>query len=33
MKFIRAAKYTRQYYETNADILSELKITTVVKKI
>jgi hypothetical protein len=33
MKFIRTAKYTRQYYKTNEDILSELKITTVIKKI
>ena len=29
----RMAKYTRQEYKTNEDILSELKINPVVKKI
>jgi hypothetical protein len=29
----RMAKYTWQDYKTNEDILSELKINTVVKKI
>ena len=34
MKFMsRTAKYTWQDYETNEDILSELKINPVVKKI
>jgi len=34
IKFIRRmAKYTRQDYKTNEDILSELKINSVVKKI
>jgi len=34
MRFIRStAKYTRQDYKTNDDILSELKINPVVKKI
>jgi DNA polymerase I-like protein with 3'-5' exonuclease and polymerase domains len=34
MKFMRgAAKYTRQDYKTNADILSKLKINSVVNKI
>lgn len=32
MKFMRAAKYTRQDYRTNEDILSELRINPVVKK-
>jgi len=34
MKFMRiTAKYTWQDYETNEDILSELKINPVLKKI
>jgi hypothetical protein len=34
IKFIRrSAKYTCQNYKTNADILSELKINPVMKKI
>ena len=34
MKFMRGmAKYTWQDYKTNADILSKLKINSVVKKI
>jgi len=32
MEFMRAAKYTWQNYKTNEDILSELKIYSVVKK-
>ena len=34
MKFMnRTEKYTRKYYKTNEDILSELKINPVVKKM
>ena len=34
IKFLkRMAEYTRQGYKTNEDILSQLKINTVVKKI
>jgi len=34
MKFMRrTVKYTRQNYETNEDILSEIKINSVLKKI
>ena len=33
MDFMRTAKYTWQDYKTNEDILSELKINSVVKKI
>jgi len=33
MKFMRTAKYTWQEYKTIEDILSELKINPVVKKI
>jgi hypothetical protein len=33
MKFMRMAKYTWQDYKTNEDILSELKINPLVKKI
>ena len=33
MEFMRTSKYTWQDYKTNEDILSELKINSVVKKI
>jgi hypothetical protein len=33
MEFMRTAKYIWQDYKTNEDILSELKIISVVKKI
>jgi hypothetical protein len=33
MKFMKTAKYTWQDYKTNEDMLSELKINPIVKKI